>query len=229
MIKNRRLLIFDEDPIFINILSEQLKIHEEIHIVCAHSIEEALKQAKENIFDVILLNSSLSSSSVERLCKQLRRNEIFSPIIIITFSNKNVGNIIQQEQCANDYIFKPFRLDTLLTRLRFYFRQQEKEEDAEFIIGPYTFQPSNKVLLNNEDFNTIYLTDKETEILKYLYKATDYVTSRDVLLDKVWGYNEGVTTHTLETHIYRLRQKIEIETSNSKILITEIGGYRLVL
>ena len=140
----------------------------------------------------------------------------------------NVDIDLQLETCANDYIFKPFRLDALLARLRFYFRQQEKNENAEFIIGPYIFQPSNKLLLKKEYSNTIYLTDKETAILKYLYKANKSVTSRDTLLNEVWGYKEGVTTHTLETHVYRLRQKIEIDPSNIKILITEIGGYRLV-
>ena len=74
----------------------------------------------------------------------------------------------------------------------------------------------------------VRLTEKETNILKFLYRAQSGVVARDVLLHEVWGYNAGVTTHTLETHIYRLRQKIEPDPSNARLLVTESGGYRLV-
>ncbi len=106
-------------------------------------------------------------------------------------------------------------------------RQHEQSEDAVFTIGPYTFKPSSKILVH-QDQSKIRLTEKETAILKYLYRASDQVVGRDVLLHEVWGYNSGVTTHTLETHIYRLRQKIEREPSNAEILVTETGGYKLV-
>jgi DNA-binding response OmpR family regulator len=84
------------------------------------------------------------------------------------------------------------------------------------------------MLVNNETARKIRLTDKETAILKYLYRCGDRVVGRDTLLDEVWGYNAGVTTHTLETHVYRLRQKIEANPSDARILVTEQGGYRLV-
>ena len=112
--------------------------------------------------------------------------------------------------------------------MRAHIRQDERSDDAVFTIRPYTFQPSNKLLINNEDEKKVRLTDKETAILKYLYRSGDKVVSRDVLLDEVWGYNSSVTTHTLETHVYRLRQKIEENPSSARILITEPGGYRLV-
>ncbi len=95
-----------------------------------------------------------------------------------------------------------------------------------FALGPYTFKPSMK-MLTTADERRIRLTEKETNILKFLYRA-DGVVARDVLLHEVWGYNAGVTTHTLETHIYRLRQKIEAEPSNARLLVTESGGYRLM-
>jgi DNA-binding response OmpR family regulator len=83
-------------------------------------------------------------------------------------------------------------------------------------------------MLITEDERKIRLTEKEPNILKFLYRSNDGVVARDVLLHEVWGYNAGVTTHTLETHIYRLRQKIEPDPSNARLLITESGGYRLV-
>ena len=128
---------------------------------------------------------------------------------------------------ANDYVTKPFKFAVLLARIRAQLRQHEQSEDAVFTVGQYTFRPSQK-LLTEEDGNKVRLTEKETAIMKYLYRAEQKVISRDELLEQVWGYNSGVTTHTLETHIYRLRQKIERDPSNARLLVTEGGGYKLV-
>ena len=162
------------------------------------------------------------------VCRLMRRNGVTSPIIILTGADTDADTILGLDAGANDYIVKPFRLGVLRARLRAHIRQHERSDDAVFTIRPYTFQPSNKLLINNEDEKKVRLTDKETAILKYLYRSGDKVVSRDVLLDEVWGYNASVTTHTLETHVYRLRQKIEENPSSARILITEPGGYRLV-
>ncbi len=129
---------------------------------------------------------------------------------------------------ADDYVTKPFRLSVLLARLRAHLRQSEHSDDAEFTIGPYAFRPSAKLLIDPGGRKKVRLTEKETAILKYLYRAGDRAIGRDTLLGEVWGYNAGVTTHTLETHVYRLRQKIERDPARAEILVTEPGGYRLV-
>ena len=82
--------------------------------------------------------------------------------------------------------------------------------------------------MRETDQRKVRLTDKETAILKYLYRAGDKAVAREKLLDEVWGYNAAVTTHTLETHVYRLRQKIEEDPSTAKLLVTEAGGYKLI-
>ncbi|MGB3809591.1 MAG: response regulator transcription factor, partial [Parvibaculum sp.] len=128
---------------------------------------------------------------------------------------------------ANDYVTKPFRFGVLLARIRAQLRSHEQSEDAVFAIGPYTFRPGAKILVDAQE-KKVRLTEKETNILKFLFRAGPKVVNREVLLAEVWGYNSGVTTHTLETHIYRLRQKIEKDPSNAEILVTEAGGYRLV-
>lgn len=115
----------------------------------------------------------------------------------------------------------------LLARIRAQLRQHEQSEDATFVVGPYTFKPGQKMLIDAKG-GKIRLTEKEVAIIKYLYRAGGKVITRDVLLEEVWGYNSGVTTHTLETHVYRLRQKIEHDPSNSSILVTESGGYKLI-
>ena len=128
---------------------------------------------------------------------------------------------------ANDYVTKPYKFAVLLARIRAQLRQHEASEDAVFTIGPYTFRPSSKLLLNPKG-NKVRLTEKETAILRYLYRAGQKPVSRETLLQEVWGYNSGVTTHTLETHIYRLRQKVERDATAPAILVTETGGYKLV-
>ena len=158
----------------------------------------------------------------------MRRNGVTSPIIMLTGSDTEADTILGLDAGANDYITKPFRFEVLLARLRAQIRQHERSGDAAFTIGPYTFQPSAKLLVDNSDNRKVRLTDKETVLLKYLYRASGRVVGREVLLDEVWGYSAEVTTHTLETHVYRLRQKIERDPSNAEILVTEPSGYRLV-
>jgi len=107
------------------------------------------------------------------------------------------------------------------------------DTDSDTILGlesganDYVAKPSSKLLVNPKG-NKVRLTEKETAILRYLYRAGQRPVSREILLQEVWGYNSGVTTHTLETHIYRLRQKVERDAANPAILVTEAGGYKLV-
>jgi DNA-binding response OmpR family regulator len=157
----------------------------------------------------------------------MRREGVRSPILMLTAADSDADTVLGLDAGANDYIVKPFRLHVLLARLRAQLRQHEQSEDAVFTIGPYTFRPSAKLLLDEPKRRKVRLTEKETAILKYLYRAGGRVIGRDILLNEVWGYNSGVTTHTLETHVYRLRQKIERDPANAQLLVTEPGGYRL--
>ncbi len=228
MMTGKQILIVDDDATLLQMLSEQLQLHEEFVTVGAESGAQALELAKEDYFDVIILDVGLPDIDGREVCRLMRRNGVTSPIIMLTGADTDADTILGLDAGANDYVTKPFRIGVLLARLRAHIRQHERSDDAVFTIGPYTFQPANKVLIDNEDDRKVRLTDKETAILKYLYRAGDKTVGRDVLLDEVWGYNAGVTTHTLETHVYRLRQKIEPDPSNAEILVTEPGGYRLV-
>ena len=147
---------------------------------------------------------------------------------MLTGHDSDADTILGLNAGANDYVTKPFKFPVLLARVRAQLRQHEQSEDAIFNLGPYVFKPSAKMLITQDD-KKIRLTEKETNILKFLYRSNDKVVPRDTLLHEVWGYNAGVTTHTLETHIYRLRQKIEPDPGKASILITENGGYRLSL
>jgi DNA-binding response OmpR family regulator len=224
----RRALFVDDDATLLEMLSEQLRSNGEFATATADTAARAIELAKAQQFDVIILDIGLPDLDGREACRVLRGIGVKCPIIMLTGADTDADAILGLDAGANDYITKPFRLGVFLARLRAHIRQHERSDDAVFTIGPYTFKPGAKLLVNNETRKKIRLTDKETSILKYLYRSGNHVITRDVLLDEVWGYNAGVTTHTLETHIYRLRQKIEVDPSRARILVTEAGGYRLI-
>lgn len=224
----RKILIIDDDDELRESLSEQLSLHEEFETELACTAQDGLKLARNGPVDLVLLDVGLPDLDGREACKLLRRGGFKGPVIMLTGQSSDADTILGLESGANDYVTKPFRLGVLLARIRAQLRQHEQSEDAVFTIGPYTFKPASKLLLDSNGGKKIRLTEKETSILKYLYRAGERVVTRDVLLHEVWGYNAGVTTHTLETHIYRLRQKIEKDPSQAELLITETGGYKLV-
>jgi DNA-binding response OmpR family regulator len=228
MALNRKILIVDDDSVLRRSLAEQLQLHEEFAAIEAATAAEALVCVKRQYHDAVLLDVGLPDMDGRELCRLMRREGVRSPILMLTGADSDADTVLGLDAGANDYIVKPFRLHVLLARLRAQLRQHEQSEDAVFTIGPYTFRPSAKLLLDEPKRRKVRLTEKETAILKYLYRAGGRVIGRDVLLNEVWGYNSGVTTHTLETHVYRLRQKIERDPANAQLLVTEPGGYRLV-
>ena len=192
----------------------------------APTAAEGLRLAKESRPDLILLDVDLPDMDGREALKLMRSGGVSAPVIMLTAASGDADTILGLESGANAYVTKPFKFNVLLAHIRAQLRSHEQSEDAVFRIGPYEFRPAAKLLLDAKG-KKIRLTDKETNILKYLYRAGAKVISREELLTEVWGYNAGVTTHTLETHVYRLRQKIEPDPTGPKILITEAGGYRL--
>lgn len=225
----RPILVVDDDRILRQTLVEQLQLEGEFTVQEAASLAEAREKLKapDARCDAILLDVTLPDGDGRDFCAQLRKDGLRMPIIMLTGSDDEADIVRGLDAGANDYVAKPFRIAELLARLRAQLRLFENSEDAVFTIGPYTFRPSAKLLQDPQKNRRIRLTEKETAILKFLYRAGTRPVPRQVLLNEVWGYNAAVTTHTLETHIYRLRQKIEPDPANASLLITEGGGYRL--
>jgi DNA-binding response OmpR family regulator len=224
----KRILLVDDDETLRRTLAEQLSQNGEYICLEAGSGAEALAVAKAEKFDAVLLDVGLPDADGREVCLQLRKAQVSVPIIMVTASSGEIDTIRGLDSGANDYIAKPFRLGELIARLKAHLRQHALSEDAVLVIGPYTFKPNVKMLIEEKLNKKIRLTEKETSILKYLYRAGQKPVGRDTLLGEVWGYNAGVTTHTLETHIYRLRQKIEKDPAKAVLLVTDAGGYRLV-
>ena len=223
----RAILLVDDDQDLREALTEQLELYDEFAIIQEECAAAGIKSARENHIDLLIMDVGLPDMDGREAVKLLRKGGFKSPIIMLTGHDTDSDTILGLEAGANDYIAKPFKFAVLLARIRAQLRQHEQSEDAVFTIGHYSFRPAQKLLVEEDD-SKVRLTEKETAILKYLYRAEQKVITRDILLEEVWGYNSGVTTHTLETHIYRLRQKIEKDPSNASLLVTESGGYKLM-
>lgn len=222
----KRVLLVDDDQMLRSSLAEQLAAEGEFEPVEAGSCAQAREAAKAGLFEFMILDVGLPDGDGRKLAREFRESGVTCPIVMLTAADSDADTIEGLQSGANDYIAKPFRFAVLIARLHAHLRSHGQSEDAVYKIGPYTFRPSAKLLIDLKG-KRVRLTEKETNILKFLYRSGDTVP-RDTLLHEVWGYNPAVTTHTLETHIYRLRQKIETSPGQAQLLITESGGYRLM-
>lgn len=228
MADGRSILLVDDDVVLRRTLAIQLEEQDDIATVAeAASGMEALHAAASASvpLDLVLLDLGLPDMDGRDVCRRLRSAGVRCPIIMLTSLDSEYDTVTGLEAGANDYVTKPFRMAVLLARLRAHLRQHRQSDDAVFAVGPYRFVPASK-MLEEASGRKIRLTEKEAAILKYLYRQGRAV-DRDTLLHEVWGYNAAVSTHTLETHIYRLRQKIEPVSGETTLLLTEEGGYRL--
>ena len=226
MTQVKTILLIDDDDDLREALTEQFVMTEEFAVVEAGTGADALQHLKNGLFDLLIVDVGLPDTDGRELCRLMRKQGLKTPVIMLTGHATDADTILGLDAGANDYVTKPFKFPVLLARIRSQLRQHEQSEDAVFKLGPYSFRPGLKLLVCAND-TKIRLTEKETNILKFLYRAPVPVVPRDMLLQEVWGYNAAVTTHTLETHIYRLRQKIEPDPANVQLLLTETGGYRL--
>jgi DNA-binding response OmpR family regulator len=224
----RPILIIEDDDALQQVLVDQLASGGLFLPTGAATLAEASHHlaAPDARFDTILLDITLPDGDGRDFCAQIRRQGHRMPIIMLTGATAEDDIVSGFEVGANDYVVKPFRGSELLARVQAQLRLFDTSEDAVFTIGPYTFRPTAKLLVRTDTKQRIHLTSKEAEILKFLYHHANRIVSRQVLMDEVWGYNAAVTSHTAETHIYRLRQKMEIDPTNCRLLITVPGGYQ---
>ena len=223
----RTILLVDDDSDLRETLLEQLALYEEFSVQGEATAAKGITAARAGQVDLLIMDVGLPDMDGREAVKLLRKGGFKAPVVMLTGHDTDADTILGLEAGANDYVTKPFRFAVLLARIRAQLRQYEQSEDATFNVGPYLFKPAQKLLLES-DGKKIRLTEKEAAIIRYLFRAGQKSVTRDELLEEVWGYNSGVTTHTLETHVYRLRQKIEKDPSNAEILVTENGGYKIV-
>jgi DNA-binding response OmpR family regulator len=225
----RPILIVEDDAAFRQVLADQVASSGIFQATEAATLDEASRHfgAPMARFDSILLDIGLPDGDGRDFCAKLRKQGHTMPIIMLTGAITEGDVVSGLNAGANDYIAKPFRMNELMARLATQLRLFEASGNAVFTIGPYAFHPAAKALFRADKKQHTRLPTKEAEILKCLFRHVGRVVSRKMLLDEVWSNKAYVTTHTLETHIYRLRQKLETQPKGPRLLITEVGGYRL--
>ncbi len=221
------LLLLDDDGDFRGLVADELRGAGFQPVEAATVAEaEAIALHGPVRFEALVLDVNLPDGDGRDLCARLREAGLSVPVLMLTGRDGDDDVVRGLEAGAHDYVAKPVRPAVLIARLRTLLRLHESSLDAVFTLGPWQFQPAQKLLRDAKGVK-VWLTAKEVDILRHLQRAGGYVT-KQALLSDVWGYNPSVSSHTLETHIYRLRQKIEADPYDARLLLTVAGqGYRL--
>jgi DNA-binding response OmpR family regulator len=225
------ILIVEDEPSMQLGLKDNLEL-ESYTVDVASEGETGLSKIKTNSYDLIILDVMLPKLSGFDVCKAARAVGILTPIILLTARGEEIDKVVGLELGADDYITKPFSVRELLARVKALLRRSNKmvnhTDDKKITIG--RIQLNFSAFHAEENGDEVKLSHKEFEILQYLYSNKNQVVSRYNLLEKVWGYDEQPTTRTVDNFIVRLRQKIEINPNQPKIILTVHGsGYKLIL
>lgn len=192
---------------------------------------EGLKRALSESFDLIILDIMLPGIDGLQICQKIRASDIFTPILMLTAKKSEADRVVGLEMGADDYLTKPFsvrelqaRVKALLRRVAF-FTQEANDSQDELVYDALRINKGKRsVLLHGEN---IKLTVKEFDLLLYLANSPGQVFSRDQLLSAVWGYHHSGYEHTVNSHINRLRAKLEKNSPEPKYVLTVWGvGYK---
>lgn len=226
--KEKILIIEDEEDLVkgleINLVDEGYEVD------YALNGKEGLEKALKEMPDLILLDIMLPGMNGLEICRELRRNKMDNPILMLTAKGEEIDKVIGLEIGADDYISKPFSILELLARIKAHLRRENRSGEA--VPGVVHLESMKidfghyKVIRKNDEID---LTSLELDILRYLIAQDGKVVSRDNLLDKIWGYEKYPTTRTIDNHILKLRKKIEIDPNHPRYILTVYGGgYRFV-
>ncbi len=218
-----KLLLVDGDLFLAEVLKKQFLQEGFGEFRSTSNINDAMSLIHNFKPDILLLNISLPDGSGTGFCNHLRQNGFEKPIIMLVENGNQNLSISGLNAGANDYITKPVRINELFTLIKIQLRKSSSFDSVKFSLGSLEFMPAKKILTVAGQPKNILLTEKETFILNILVKYFPKSVAKDVLLKEVWGYQTNLSTHTLETHIYRLRLKIKTLKEETLILTTKNG------
>ena len=227
MLQRKNLLVVEDDTIVLSALCELLLASDEYFITTAKNCDDVHLFLKDNHFDLVILNPKILKGSVQNFLDLLFQAGFSGPIIfscsvkeITELEAQNKGRLLACLQ-------RPFKIVSLLECMRRLLSKYEFSSEVIISIGNIQFCPGSK-LIKLQNGQTVNLTEKETNILKYLYRYRDRIVSKEVLLNEVWSHTTSLTTHTLETYIYRLRKKVRVSFASDELIVTKKGGYQLL-
>lgn len=226
-----KILVVDDEQNMLSGLKDNLEF-EGYEVETADNGEEGLKKILDNFYNLIILDVMMPKMNGFDVCKNVRKNGIVTPIILLTAKGEEIDKVVGLEIGADDYVTKPFSLRELLARVKAILRRSDNltmnETDREIKIGKLDVNFNGfKAVSNKKD---VEMTHKEFEILHHLWKKRNTTVSRDDLLSEIWGYDENPTTRTVDNFILKLRQKVETDPNHPKIIITVHGiGYKMII
>jgi len=223
------ILVIEDEPQMLTGLRDNLEA-EGYGVDSAADGKTGLQKITENSYDLIILDVMLPHMSGLDVLKKTRENGVRTPVIMLTARGEEIDKVLGLELGADDYITKPFSLRELLARVKAVLRRGEGGQGSQtrMALGDVTVDFSAYTAVKGNQ--SLTMTPKEFDVLKFLWQHRNNVVSRDQLLTNVWGYDESVSTRTVDNFIVRLRQKIETDPAHPRHIVTIHGtGYKLVV
>ena len=224
---NKRILLFEPDGLLRKTLLEQILLHKEFHVAEASSFEDIKYQLTKSSFDLIIINTDREAYRLSSIVQFIKENEIANIVLFMTEPQISETSSFGESTEKHYFIERPFRIQYLNKKISTILAKISNSTEVTHKIGPFIFFPLKKIITLDDEAK-IELTEKEVGILKCLISYGEEGVDRDTLLKQVWNYSSDVTTHTLETHIYRLRQKLEIDPSIPRLIISKGGGFKIL-
>ena len=222
----KKILLFELNGLLRKTLMEQILLNKEFEVAEASSFDDIKYQLSKSSFDLIIIGTDSEAYGLSSIDRFIKEAEIKN-IVLFMIDEETSGALSFEESKGKHYfIERPFRIQHLNKKISTIFAKISNSNELAYKVGPFMFFPSKKVIVLDEKIK-VELTEKEVDILKCLLSSGEEAVDRDKLLKQVWNYNSDVTTHTLETHIYRLRQKLEIDPSMPRLIVSKSGGFKI--
>ena len=222
----KRILLFEPDEFIRSTLLEKIALKKNLEVVDTETLENVELQLEKSNFELLIMGTNQGLYSLTSL-RQFVEGAKITNLILFIVKAECIDHSFAFDNAKKQYfIEKPFRIENFYKTIFTTLAKISNSKDMTHKIGPFTFFPLKKFIILGDN-KKIELTEKEVDILKCLISSGEKAVDRDELLKQVWNYSSEVTTHTLETHIYRLRQKLEIDSSIPRLIISQGGGFRI--
>ena len=223
----KKIILFEPDGLLKNTLLDQISLNRDFEVHEVSDLTDIQYLLKKSSFDLIIMGTNREAYSLFSLRQFIKKAEV-SNIVLFMIEPQISETSFSEESIEKHYfIERPFRIHHLNKKISTILAKISNSSEVTLEIGPFIFLPLKKILMLGAK-TKVELTEKEVAILKCLISSGEEAVDRDTLLKQVWNYSPDVTTHTLETHIYRLRQKLEIDASIPRLIISKDGGFTIV-
>jgi DNA-binding response OmpR family regulator len=222
----KKILLFEPDELFRNTLLEQISLNKDFAVTEVSSFDDVQSQLVKSSFDLLIMGTDTEAYRLSSIGRFIKDAKITSVVLFMIDAETSKTLSFEGSKEKLNFIEKPFRIHHFNRTISTILAKISNLNDVTHKIGPFIFFPLKKIIMLDEKIK-VELTGKEVDILKCLISSAGEAVDRDKLLKQVWNYSSDVTTHTLETHIYRLRQKLEADPSIPRLIISQAGGFSI--